>query len=50
MCLPVASSRVVSGPDGAAVGTFTSKQLSAGIDIRIPQANGAQVLLVEPAS
>jgi len=41
---------VVSGPDGAAFGTFTSAQLSAGIDVRIPQANGAQVLLVEQAS
>jgi hypothetical protein len=41
---------LTSEPDGAAFGTFTSAQLLAGIDVRIPQNNGAQVLLVRPAS
>ena len=40
---------VTSGPDGTAVGTYTSAQLQAGIDVTIPQAEGTRVLLVSPA-
>jgi len=41
---------LVSGPDGAAVGTVTSAELQAGIDVTIPDVKGAQVLLIRPAS
>ena len=40
---------VTSAPDGAAVGTYSSAQLRAGIDVTIPQAEGARVLLISPA-
>jgi hypothetical protein len=39
-----------SGPDGALLGTFTSDQLRAGLDVSIPEAEGARVLLIQPAS
>jgi hypothetical protein len=42
--------RLLSGPDGAAIGTATSEQLRAGIDVRIPEAEGASVILIEPGS
>jgi hypothetical protein len=41
---------LVSGPDGAVVGTATSAELSAGIDVHIPDARGAKVLLIRPTS
>jgi hypothetical protein len=41
---------LVSGPDGALVGTVTSEQLRTGIDVRIPQSQGASVLLIRPAA
>ena len=41
--------KLTSAPDGAMVGTFTSKQLQTGIDVSIPDANGARVLLIGPA-
>ncbi len=37
------------GPSGTPVGTVTSEQLSNGIEITIPNANGARVLLIQPA-
>ncbi len=37
---------LTSAPDGAVVGTVTSEELQAGIDVRIPQSQGAQVLLI----
>ena len=33
---------LVSGPDGAVVGTVTSEELRAGIDVRIPEERGAR--------
>ena len=39
-----------SGPDGAVLGTFTSDQLRTGLDVSIPEAEGARVLLIQPAS
>ena len=41
---------VTSGPDGAPVGTFTSAQLRDGIEVSIPAAEGARVLLITPAT
>ena len=41
---------LVSAPDGAVVGTATSADLEAGIDVSIPQERGARVLLIRPAS
>jgi hypothetical protein len=38
-----------SAPDGALVGTATSAQLRAGIDVQIPDAEGARALLITPA-
>ena len=40
---------LTSAPDGAVVGTFSSEQLRAGIDVRIAEREGARVLLIEPA-
>jgi hypothetical protein len=37
-----------SAPQGTAVGTATSAELSAGIDVTIPTADGASVLLISP--
>ena len=48
--VPAGTFRAASGPDGAVVGTSTSAELQARIDVRIPQARGAQVLLIRPAS
>jgi hypothetical protein len=39
-----------TAPDDALVGTFTSAQLRAGLDVRIPEAEGARVLMIKPAS
>jgi hypothetical protein len=39
-----------SAPDGTAVGTVTSESLRTGLDMRIPEAEGARVLLIKPAS
>ena len=38
------------GPTGAHVGTVTSEQLSAGIEVTIPSKDGARVLLIQPAA
>ena len=38
------------GPTGAHFGTVTSEQLRAGIEVTIPNANGAQVLVIKPAA
>jgi hypothetical protein len=38
------------GPDGAAAGTATSKQLSAGLTVELPQPDTARVLLIEPSA
>ena len=35
-------------PDGATVGTATSAELSAGIDVTVPDAGGASVLTITP--
>jgi hypothetical protein len=40
---------LVSAPDGATVATVTSDQLRAGIDVLIPEHEGARVLLIRPA-
>jgi hypothetical protein len=37
------------GPSGALVRTVTSEQLSAGIDVTIPNKDGAHVVLIKPA-
>ena len=42
--------KLTSAPDGAVVGTFTSAELRAGSTFAYPQAKGAQVLLITPAS
>jgi hypothetical protein len=39
---------LVSAPDGAVVGTATSAELEAGIDVSIPEERGARVLLIRP--
>ena len=39
-----------SAPDGASLGIVTSERLRSGVDVRIPESEGARVLLVEPAS
>jgi melibiase-like protein len=38
-----------SAPDAALVGTATSDQLRRGIEVRIPEREGARVLLISPA-
>jgi alpha-galactosidase len=40
---------LVSAPDGATAGTATSEQLRTGVEVRIPEAEGARVLLIRPA-
>jgi Melibiase len=40
---------LVSGPDDSVIGTTTSEQLRAGLDVRIPENEGARVILVRPA-
>jgi hypothetical protein len=40
---------LTSAPDGAALGTVSSEELRAGIDVRIAQGEGARVLLITPA-
>jgi Melibiase len=42
--------RLTSAPDGAALGTTTSDQLRAGLEVSIPEAEGPRVILIEPAS
>jgi Melibiase len=42
--------RLSSGPDGAALGTVSSSQLQQGIDVSIAAAQGARVILIEPAA
>jgi hypothetical protein len=42
--------RLLSGPDGAAIGTATSDQLRAGIEVQVPETQGARVILIEPGS
>ena len=37
-------------PTGTKVGTVTSAQLRQGLEVTIPQVNGASVLVIEPAS
>jgi hypothetical protein len=39
-----------AAPSGDVVGTATSQQLSDGIEVTIPEANGAKVLLITPAA
>ena len=41
---------LIAAPTGEVVGTVTSAQLSAGINVEIPAQNGQRVLLVVPAS
>jgi hypothetical protein len=41
---------LVAAPSGAVVGTVTSAQLASGLDVTVPAAQGALVLLVEPHS
>ena len=41
---------LVSGPDGAVASTATSAELQTGIDVSIPEARGARVLLIRPVS
>jgi hypothetical protein len=36
-------------PTGAKIGTVTSEQLTAGLEITIPSQDGARVLLIQPA-
>jgi hypothetical protein len=38
---------LTSAPDGALVGTFTSEQLRTGVDLRIPEREGARVILIK---
>jgi hypothetical protein len=38
-----------SGPTGELVGSVSSRDLHEGIDVRIPEREGAQVLLITPA-
>jgi hypothetical protein len=40
---------LLSGPDGAFVGTVTSDELRAGIDVSIPESEGARVLVIRRA-
>ncbi len=40
---------LTSGPADDPLGTFTSAELRSGIDVRIPEAEGARVVLVKPA-
>jgi hypothetical protein len=40
---------LVSAPDGAIVAAASSAELAAGIDVSIPAAEGARVLLIRPA-
>ncbi len=47
---PAGRFELVSGPDGALVGTVTSEELRTGIDVRIPRNEGAGVLLIRPVS
>ena len=42
--------RLTSAPDGAALGTASSDQLRAGIDVSIPESEGARVVLIEPGA
>jgi hypothetical protein len=37
------------GPTGAHVGTATSAELARGLDVTIPERDGARVLLIQPA-
>jgi hypothetical protein len=41
--------KLLSGPSETLVGQFTSQQLSEGIEVTIPNANGSAVFLVLPA-
>ena len=41
---------LIEAPTGATAGTVTSAQLASGIDVTIPDANGAKVLLIQPAA
>jgi hypothetical protein len=41
---------LLSAPDSGLLGTVTSADLRSGITVRIPQSDGARVLLIEPAS
>ena len=36
-------------PDGAPLGTFSSAELGGGLDVTVPEPDGAEVLLVSPA-
>jgi hypothetical protein len=38
------------GPSGDRIGTATSAELSNGIEVSIPNVNGASVILIEPAA
>jgi Melibiase len=46
---PSRTFKLLSGPSETLVGTFTSQQLTDGIDVTIPNQNGAVVYLVLPA-
>jgi hypothetical protein len=39
---------VVRAPDLEPVGTFTSEQLSSGVEISLPEKGSAEVLLITP--
>jgi hypothetical protein len=41
--------RLTAAPGGAALGTVTSDQLRTGLDVSIPDPQGARVILIEPA-
>jgi hypothetical protein len=45
---PGRSFDLLEAPTGAYAGTVTSAQLSAGIDVTLPEKNQARVLLIEP--
>ena len=40
---------LIEAPSGTKVGTVTSEQLTAGIEVTIPNVHGAKVLLIVPA-
>ena len=42
--------RLIEAPSGEVVGTYTSAQLVAGLDVTIPAPDGARVFVIEPLS
>ena len=39
--------RLRSAPDGADLGTVTSRELTTGIDVTVPETDGATVILID---